>query len=431
MKTFIFDMDGTIFDTEKIYFETWKEIAKKHNFYFDIETKYSLSGKKNEEAVDFMVENFAMEKEKAMEVRKELNDLRDQKLNNLDHSVKKEGLVELLDYLKESGHKIGLASSSSRYRIDFLLEREGLLDYFDLILSADDVENGKPSPDIFIKAMGLLDANIEDTYIFEDSYPGIVAAKKSGAKTVLVIDLDDREEIKEKADLVYTSLAEVLEGLRKKDQKREVLPQTFEVTCPKCQSHFDENLYTLVFEDSKMREEILDGDFAKIHCPTCQNDFELNYRYVYTDKERKFMLVNDPSFEDLSNQLAFRTSLRLLDKLRKDEIKDFTIRMCKNTDQVREKILIFEQDRDDRIVELMKFFTCQSPDFPYKNEEILEFSYVGDDKFKIRSIEGEFEMDFVESLYQDLKEKYKENLEASIADMVDGSRALAFVKKNL
>ena len=64
MNYFIFDMDGTIFDTEKIYYQTWLEIAQKNNFTFTLEDKIVLSGRKKDEANLFMMEHFSMDEER-------------------------------------------------------------------------------------------------------------------------------------------------------------------------------------------------------------------------------------------------------------------------------------------------------------------------------------------------------------------------------
>ena len=124
MDYFIFDMDGTIFDTEKFYYQTWLDIAKKEGFDFALEDKVRLSGKQSKESIAYMVENFSMDEKEAIRIRKNLNELRDKKFNELDYSLKKPGLLNLLSYLKENNKNIALASSSIKSRIDFLLDRE-------------------------------------------------------------------------------------------------------------------------------------------------------------------------------------------------------------------------------------------------------------------------------------------------------------------
>ena len=80
MDYFIFDMDGTIFDTEKFYYQTWLDIAKKEGFDFGLEDKVRLSGKQSMESIAYMVENFSMDEKEAIRIRKNLNELRDNTL---------------------------------------------------------------------------------------------------------------------------------------------------------------------------------------------------------------------------------------------------------------------------------------------------------------------------------------------------------------
>lgn len=438
MDTFIFDMDGTLFDTEAIYFDTWLELAKIKGFHFDIETKYKLNGLQNEEAVKFMVEHFDMQEEEARLIRNELNELRNEKFDKLDYSLKKKGVVDLLNYLKENNKKIALASSSIQARVDFLLEREGLKDYFDAIVSGDGIKFGKPNPEIFNRAMNLLKSNPEDSYIIEDSFAGIVAANKSGASSVLIPDLDTRDKLKNEATYVFKDMVEFLDFIKKEEfERREILeientrPMTFGLTCPSCNHEFEVDLNTAIFPNQKAREDILKGDFGKVTCPSCGHEFILNYRFVYTDNQNKFMLVNDPNFTEKRNQLAFKTSLRLLDKLRKDEIDGFTVRMCKKIDQTREKIEIFENKRDDRVIELMKLFIKESDVFEFKEEDVEEFNYKADNKFSIKTKEKIFDIEFIEELYGTIVEKYGIYFQDSIADMIDQTWAKNFMKELL
>src|SRR5699024_3654166 len=139
----------------------------------------------------------------------------------------------------------------------------------------------------------------------------------------------------------------------------------------------------------------------------CGHEFILNYRFIYTDSNRKFMVVNDPNFVERKNQLAFKSSLRLLDRLRREEIKGFKIRMCKQIEETREKIHIFEDVLDDKIIEIMKNFLIEAGEFDLDKKEIKEIRYGENSKFLIKLDGKTFEMNFVEELYKTLEEKYK------------------------
>lgn len=424
MDNFIFDMDGTIFDTEKFYYQTWLDIAKKEGFIFGLEDKVRLSGKQSKESIAYMVENFSMDEKEAIRIRKNLNELRDKKFNELDYSLKKPGLLNLLSYLRENNKNIALASSSIKSRIDFLLDREGVRDYFDEIISSDDITKGKPDPQIFNLAMEKIGADKNKTYIIEDSLAGVKAAKKSGAKVVLIIDLDESELIKSQADLVFSSLDEFLSYI-KNNEKIDTRDKDFKLSCPSCGKNFTKTLPTAVFS-------INDKDFLEniglIECPSCKKLFKLNYRYVYTDNDKKLMFINDPKFSQKRNQLAFKSSLKLLDKFNKNKASDFLIRMCQDDQDLKEKISIFNDGKIDNIVEIMKLVLMQSPDFKFNNDDILKI-YYKDNEFIINSKEGKFKMPFISDLYESLYEKYIPFIDIKNTEMIDQNWARKIVKE--
>ena len=424
MDNFIFDMDGTIFDTEKFYYQTWLEIAKKEGFIFGLEDKVRLSGKQSKESIAYMVENFSMDEKEAIRIRKNLNELRDKKFNELDYSLKKPGLLNLLSYLRENNKNIALASSSIKSRIDFLLDREGVRDYFDEIISSDDITKGKPDPQIFNLAMEKIGADKNKTYIIEDSLAGVKAAKKSGAKVVLIIDLDESELIKSQAELVFSSLDEFLSYI-KNNEKIDTRDKDFKLSCPSCGKNFTKTLPTAVFS-------INDKDFLEnigiIECPSCKKLFKLNYRYVYTDNDKKLMFINDPKFSQKRNQLAFKSSLKLLDKFNKNKASDFLIRMCQDDQDLKEKISIFNDGKIDNIVEIMKLVLMQSPDFKFNNDDILKI-YYKDNEFIINSKEGKFKMPFISDLYESLYEKYIPFIDIKNTEVIDQSWARKIVKE--
>lgn len=417
-------MDGTIFDTEKIYYQTWLEIAQKNNFTFTLEDKIVLSGRKKDEANLFMMEHFSMDEEKVKKIREDLNDLREKRFEELDYSLKKPDLLGLLDYLKENKEKIGLASSSYKKKVDFLVDREGVRDYFDQIITADHIKNGKPDPEIFNLTMEKLGADKEKTYILEDSLSGIRAAKKSGAVAVLIIDLDDSERTKNEADLVFASLGEFLSYIKEKNSI-DTRNNDFDLSCPACKYKFKKSLPTAVFSQN-------DKDFIEnigiIECPSCKNLFKLNYRYVYTDSDKKLMFVNDPKFMQKRNQLAFKSSLKILDRLNKNKAEDFLIRMCKDDLDLKEKISIFEEGKIDNIIEIMKFVLIQSPDFKFNKEDILQMTYKNRE-FIIRTKNGVFKMPFIDDLYESLYDKYISFIDVKSAEMVDENWAREIVKE--
>jgi HAD superfamily hydrolase (TIGR01509 family) len=129
----------------------------------------------------------------------------------------KPGAKEILQYLKGQEIPVGLASSSPRRMIDKVLQRHDVLRYFDVIVSGDMVEHGKPDPEIFLTCaaqMGISSEGFKETYVIEDSHNGIRAAFDAGMQPVMVPDrLAPNEEMRQKAAVILPSLNDLIAWL--------------------------------------------------------------------------------------------------------------------------------------------------------------------------------------------------------------------------
>lgn len=127
----------------------------------------------------------------------------------------KPGVRELLDFLTDSGYRLGLASSTAGHLVRTQLAGRDLLAYFKVVVSGDMVTRSKPAPDIFLKACAEIGALPSEAFAIEDSYHGIRAAAAAGMKALMVPDIvlpDD--EMKRLAERVFSSLTEVLDFFR-------------------------------------------------------------------------------------------------------------------------------------------------------------------------------------------------------------------------
>lgn len=213
MKAIVFDMDGVIFDSERLVIECWKPVAEKYHIP-DIE----------QACFECMGINAALTKEKML-VRYGQDfpyDTYKAEMSALFHErarggklPKKEGVIELLTYLKEKDYRVALASSTRREVVERELKEGGLYDFFDAVICGDMVSRSKPAPDIFLKACEVIGADPQDTLAIEDSYNGIRAAKAAGMKPVMVVDLaQPTEEMRQITYKIYDSLLELLTFLR-------------------------------------------------------------------------------------------------------------------------------------------------------------------------------------------------------------------------
>ena len=205
--------------------------------------------------------------------------------------------------------------------------------------------------------------------------------------------------------------------------------KVFGVTCPACNNSFETELNTAIFSATGDREKILNEEFAELTCPSCGHSFILNYRFAYTDDQIKFMLVNDPKFVDKKARLVFKSSLSLLDRDHKNEQDKYLTRMTSDLDELREKIIIFENYLSDKAVEIMKYVLLESEELSLGHDDVVSFRLERDDKFHIVTTDGnEYTLGFVREVYDSLLKQYAKLLEVDKAEKVDKDWAYEFLK---
>lgn len=206
IEAIIFDMDGVMFDTERLYEEAFATIAKKWGYesYVTEEFIKSFKGKKKE-AIKVMYKQL-LDKISIERTGKEFdaNEHIKQVLDYLDNYIQnngmpiKNGLIELLQYAKNNNIKVAIGTSEKFQRVQFYLNKANInKDIFEAIVCGDMVENGKPAPDIYLKVCEEIEVNPENAIVCEDAPNGIIAANRSGAKPVMIIDrIEPTDEIR-------------------------------------------------------------------------------------------------------------------------------------------------------------------------------------------------------------------------------------------
>ena len=175
-KAFIFDLDGVIVDTAKYHFLAWKKIATELGIEFTEEHNELLKGVSRVRSLDIILElgsREASQEDKNKWLTQKNNDYLSQ-LVDMDSSEILPGVFEVLKYLKENNQSIALGSASKNARP--ILEKTGLLSYFDAVVDGNDVTNAKPDPEVFLMAAKLLNIEPENSIVFEDSVAGVQAA---------------------------------------------------------------------------------------------------------------------------------------------------------------------------------------------------------------------------------------------------------------
>jgi beta-phosphoglucomutase len=191
-KAFIFDLDGVIVDTAKYHYLAWQKIANALNIDFTHEHNELLKGVSRVRSLDIILElgNIQASQEDKNKWLIQKNEDYLTYLVDMDKSEILPGVFPVLEFLKEKKQAIALGSASKNARP--ILEKTGIISYFDVIVDGNDVTNAKPDPEVFLKAAQLLNISPTDSIVFEDSVAGVQAANIGkmtsvgiGSKTVL------------------------------------------------------------------------------------------------------------------------------------------------------------------------------------------------------------------------------------------------------
>lgn len=215
IKAVVFDMDGVIFDSEKLYRKHWMITGEEYNIpeITMRELCNRIAGATKEHNEKLMKSYFGEDFD--------YNTFRGKTMERMDEDIRQNGLdlkpgvKELFHFLKERGIKIGLATSTIRQRAERNLRNAGILEEFDQIIYGGTVPNGKPAPDIYLKACEELGVAPSEAMGIEDSINGVKSASGAGLYTVMVIDLiEPTEEIRLLANQIYHSLFEIIDLLQ-------------------------------------------------------------------------------------------------------------------------------------------------------------------------------------------------------------------------
>lgn len=177
----VFDMDGVIFDTEPVWLDAETELLARRGKVFPPPFARRLMGVPGLQAMAMVREEFRLD-EPAERLVLELNgifhDLLDTQLTLMP------GFVDRLDDVERRGLPTGVATSTERSLATKMLSRFGLYDRFRFVLTRDDVERGKPHPDIYHQAARLHGLPTSSTLVIEDSLAGMQAGKSAGCYVV-------------------------------------------------------------------------------------------------------------------------------------------------------------------------------------------------------------------------------------------------------
>lgn len=210
IRAVIFDMDGTLIDTEKYYRIFWPKALAEFGYHMTDEQALSMRSLGRPFAPARLRQWFGEELDYDA-VRQRRKDMMEECLDR-EGIRRKPGALELVQRLKADGITTAVATATDPERTAKYLRLTGLEGYFDRLISATQVKEGKPSPDIYLYACEQLGIKPEECLAVEDSPNGVLSAYRAGCKVVMVPDQTEAdEETKKYLYAVAENLDEVYE----------------------------------------------------------------------------------------------------------------------------------------------------------------------------------------------------------------------------
>ena len=210
----LFDNDGLLVDSERVTFEIWQDIFRRHGYDLTMDTYCQLIGMTEKNTAEFIYERFP-----GLDPYKDVFEEWDAQYEEIAPAggvPLKRGAVELLDYCDEKGIRKAVASSNSLYWIETLLGANGIFHRMDAVSHSKLVQHGKPAPDLFLKAAELLGCEPGECVVLEDSENGLRAAHSAGMIPICIPDLKrPSAEVESLCSAVCSDMNEVIEWLEK------------------------------------------------------------------------------------------------------------------------------------------------------------------------------------------------------------------------
>lgn len=206
----IFDQDGLLFDTEKIYQANWIKAGKMQGVEIDPVFPRRFCGLGRDKIAEMSAREYP-----ALDIPLFCNTAVtlawQEQLDGVPE--KKPGLLEMLRHCREHGILTAVASSSSRKVVTHNLEAAGVREFFDAIATGDEVANSKPAPDIFLLAAQRIGVAPSECCVFEDAFSGIIGANAAGMSAVMIPDQREPTDEIRAICKVYPTLLDAIESL--------------------------------------------------------------------------------------------------------------------------------------------------------------------------------------------------------------------------
>ena len=209
IKLVIFDVDGTLVDSESIYVKAAIKNMEVNGYNIPMSVIMGIIGQ-NRVASRKLIESSQDESFDYDKYIKDYEKIRSEFIKNEPLKLKK-GALNILNYCKEHNIKIAIATSTYREKQVKILTNLGIIYYFDYMVFGDEIKNSKPAPDIYLKVYEHYNLDKDEMIIYEDSNNGILSAYNAGIRVVYIKDIVDVKE--DTLALCYKEVKDLDEGI--------------------------------------------------------------------------------------------------------------------------------------------------------------------------------------------------------------------------
>ena len=209
IKLVIFDVDGTLVDSEVVFVKAAIKNMEVNGYNIPMSAIMGIIGQ-NRVAGQKLIESTQDDSFDYDKYIKNYEKIRSEILEKEPLKLKK-GALNILNYCKEHGIRMAIATSTYREKQVKVLTNLGIIDYFDYMVFGDEIKNSKPAPDIYLKVYEHYNIDKDEMIIYEDSKNGILSAHNAGIRVVYIKDIVDVE--KEVTSLCYKQVKDLDEGI--------------------------------------------------------------------------------------------------------------------------------------------------------------------------------------------------------------------------
>ncbi|MEO6761292.1 MAG: HAD family phosphatase [Candidatus Saccharimonadales bacterium] len=212
IKAVIYDVDGTLIDTEPLHVKAWSQALEYIGASLDSlsnEFLSTMAGKKPAAIAEGMVDK--------LDLKVTEDELLTTKtacfLKLVETPEVMPGAIDSIRRFKATGYRLAIGTSHDRPFVDSMIIKLGLNDIFDVIVTADEVSKGKPDPETYLAAAIRLEIKPEECLVFEDARSGVESAKASGAFCIAIKNINAAPQKLDEADAIVSSFDEITESL--------------------------------------------------------------------------------------------------------------------------------------------------------------------------------------------------------------------------